>query len=193
MLMTRHDVSTPSRNTFHPQPRRLKGTLNGAGLHYSVNLNWDGTHLNGRFGGLLLGENVQLERFKDTLLGTVTGGAVRLAVHAHFTPDEHDLRTGRLELHLAGSRYLSTAIMTIHPDCVTGTGETRGVSFEIKFRLNETLLEGRIGSIGSEQHVRLEGNDLPGFVLVTTALLADTVTREVSRALLESLDRMREV
>jgi hypothetical protein len=191
MLMTRHDL-TPPRNTINPQPRRLKGVLNGTGLHYGINLNWDGTRLNGRFGGLLLGENVQLERFKDTLLGTVTGGTFRLAVHARFMPEEHDLRVGRLELHLAGLRYLGTAIMTIHPDCVTGTGEANGVSFEIKLGLNETLLEGRIGSSDSEQHVRLERNDLPNFVLVTAALLADTATREVSRTLLESLDRMRE-
>ena len=204
MLTRTHETNLKPTPVKALGQRRLKGVLNGSGMRYAVNLNWDGTRLSGRFGGWLLGESVQLERTGDDLLGTVSSGPVssgtiRLAVHARFTPDEHDPHTGRLELRLTGLRQISTATMTIHTDCVTGTthadGDTDDGRSEIKLKLRTNGLEGQIGVDG--QHVRLErGNtpdDTPNFVLVTAALLVDAVTREVSRALLESLDRMREV
>jgi hypothetical protein len=204
MLTRTHETNLKPAPVKTLGQRRLKGVLNRSGMRYKINLNWHDTRLIGRFGGWLLGKNVQLERTGDDLLGTVSsgpfsGGTIRLAVHARFSPDEHDPHTGRLELRLTGLRRISTATMTIHTDCITGTvradddADHGRSEIRLKFRANG--LEGQIGVDG--QHVCLERtetpDETPNFVLVTAALLVDAVTREVSRALLESLDRMREI
>lgn len=200
--MLTHARDTHAHLTRIPtlEKRRLRGTLTGSGLRYGVNLEWDGTRLTGRLGGVLLGENVQLERVGDALLGTVSSGPVssspvRLAVHARFTPDEHDANTGRLELRLCGLGYINTAAVTIHADCVTGTVHAGDEALEASFALNPARLEGRVadGAGNTVQHVQIERAGVPNFALVTAALMVDAVSREVSRLVLESLDHLREI
>ena len=161
---------------------RIKGAIHDPLARYDIALRWDGQQLEGRLGGWWFAENLKLERRVHSLLGTVLSSAVRLAISAHVSSNQ-------LEIRFSGSRHIERAVVYLGSELFTGQGFCGDQSYPLEFRTSGNKLE---GAVQGGQPIRLEAGNVPDWILLTTALIADVAQREVSKALLESLDSMGE-
>jgi hypothetical protein len=162
-------------------PTRIKGAIHDPLARYDLALRWDGALLEGRLGGWWFAETLRLERRGYSLLGTVLSNAVRLAVSAHFNASQ-------LEVRFSGSRFVERAVVYLGESTYTGKvyfGETHT---NLELHLENGVLEGKIG----ELPVRLSAPNAPDWILLASVLVAHAAQKEVSKALLESLDSMGE-
>jgi hypothetical protein len=194
-------------------PTRIKGAIHDPLARYDLALRWDGTLLEGRLGGWWFAETLRLERRGYNLLGTVLSNAVRLAVSAHFNATQ-------LEVRFSGSRFVERAVVYLGNQTHMGSSDqthmgssdqthmgssdqthmgssdqtyTGNVYFgeaqtAFNLRLEQGVLEGRIGDLP----VKLSAPNAPDWILLSAILVAYAAQKEVSRALLESLDSMGE-
>ncbi len=164
------------------QIQRIKGAIEDPFARYNISLRWDGQTLEGRLGGWWFAENLRLERRIHSLLGTVLSGAVRLAVSAQVSSQQ-------LEIRISGSRHFERAIVFLGGQTLTGQVFQNDVAAPLEFQ----ILHGKLsGKINHGQPIQLEANNTPDWILLTAAIIADAAQREVSKALLESLDAMGE-
>jgi hypothetical protein len=161
---------------------RIKGAIHDPLARYDIALRWDGQQLEGRLGGWWFAENLKLERRVHSLLGTVLSSAVRLAISAHVSSNQ-------LEIRFSGSRHIERAVVYMGSELFTGQVFCGDQSHPLEFRTSGNKLE---GTVHGGQPIRLEAGNVPDWILLTTALIADVAQREVSKALLESLDSMGE-
>jgi hypothetical protein len=172
--------TNPIRTTRNSE--RIKGSINDPLARYDIALRWDGQQLEGRLGGWWFAENLKLERRVHSLLGTVLSSAVRLAISAQVSSNQ-------LEIRFSGSRHIERAVVYLGSDTFTGQVFQGDQSYPLEFRINHNKLE---GAVHGGQNIRLEAGHVPDWILLTTAIIADAAQREVSKALLESLDSMGE-
>ena len=161
---------------------RIKGAIHDPLARYDIALRWDGQQLEGRLGGWWFAENLKLERRVHSLLGTVLSSAVRLAISAHVSSNQ-------LEIRFSGSRHIERAVVYMGSELFTGQVFCGDQSHPLEFRASGNKLE---GAVHGGQPIHLEAGNVPDWILLTTALIADVAQREVSKALLESLDSMGE-
>jgi hypothetical protein len=162
-------------------PTRIKGAIHDPLARYDLALRWDGAHLEGRLGGWWFAETLRLERRGYSLLGTVLSNAVRLAVSAHFNASQ-------LEVRFSGSRFVERAIVYLGETTYTGKVYFEENPTSLEFTLENGALDGKIGDLP----VKLSAPNAPDWILLTAALVAYAAQKEVSKALLESLDSMGE-
>lgn len=163
------------------QPTRIKGAIQDPLARYDLALRWDGTYLEGRLGGWWFAETLRLERRGYGLLGTILSNAVRLAVSAHFNATQ-------LEVRFSGSRFVERAVVYLGEETYTGKVYFAEKPTPIALRLDQDNLTGTIGDLP----VKLSAPSAPDWILLTAALAAYAAQKEVSKALLESLDSMGE-
>jgi hypothetical protein len=162
-------------------PTRIKGAIHDPLARYDLALRWDGALLEGRLGGWWFAETLRLERRGYSLLGTVLSNAVRLAVSAHFNATQ-------LEVRFSGSRFVERAVVYLGDQTYTGNVYFGESQTAFNLRLEQGVLEGRIGDLP----VKLSAPNAPNWILLTAILVAYAAQKEVSKALLESLDSMGE-
>jgi hypothetical protein len=162
-------------------PTRIKGAIHDPLARYDLALRWDGAVLEGRLGGWWFAETLRLERRGYNLLGTVLSNAVRLAVSAH-------VNASQLEVRFSGSRFVERAVVYLGDQTYSGKVYFEESQTALEFRLENSVLEGKIGDLP----VKLAASGAPDWILLAAALVAHAAQKEVSKALLESLDSMGE-
>ncbi len=162
--------------------QRIKGSILDPLARYDIALSWDGQQLEGRLGGWWFAENLRLERRVHSLLGTVLSGAVRLVVSAHVSNHQ-------LEIRFSGSRFIERAVVFLGAETLRGEIFYGDQAQPLEFRIFDGLLEGQVFA---GQPIKLLAQNVPDWILLTAAIVSDVAQREVSRALLESLDSMGE-
>ncbi len=161
---------------------RIKGAIHDPLARYDIALRWDGQQLEGRLGGWWFAENLKLERRVHSLLGTVLSNAVRLAISAQVSSNQ-------LEIRFSGSRYIERAVVYLGSDKFSGQVFQGDQAHPLEFRIIGNQLT---GSVFGGQPIKLEAGQVPDWILLTAAIIADASSREVSKALLESLDSFGE-
>jgi hypothetical protein len=162
--------------------QRIKGSILDPLARYDIALTWDGQQLEGRLGGWWFAENLRLERRVNSLLGTVFSGAVRLAISAQVSNHQ-------LEIRFSGSRYIERAVAFFGSEQIKGEVFYGDNAQPLEFQITNGQL---VGQIFGGQPIKLNAPNVPDWILLTSAIIADAAQREVSKALLESLDSMGE-
>jgi hypothetical protein len=195
----------------------FRGEVRDAVSRYGLQLNWEGSHaaakITGRFGGWWLGERLQLEWNGQELLGLIWSGQVRYALSARFQPSHaagaSTAEAGRLELRLVGGSEVYRASLDLADGRASGTASTVRGDFSLDLALKAGVLQGvsngRSAKVHQRQHLCLASSSkstaasssnsdstAPMAVLVTLAVLADALNREISQVALESLRLMGE-
>jgi hypothetical protein len=151
---------------------------------YRIRLAWKDGTLSGRLGGNLFGENVHLETYRDTILGTAASSSRVLALHGRQAEQE-------LEYRLVGGTG-RTARFEIHNSGWIGRVYSLDRSLPFMLEYAPGLARARMGLEDEAQEILLRANELPPLVLGAALLLADVAAREAWRALLSSYQGIAE-
>ena len=164
-----------------PIAQTIRGEVSDPTSRYAVNLDWNGSRINGRLGGWWFAEKISLERSPHGLIGFVTSRSVHLTVNVRLVG-------ARLELLIA-SRGETQQIEIVMSDRSTGIWRVQGCQ-PTPIHLEQTA-SGHVIHAG-ERRVSLNAPSSPAWVVVSAGLVSLAAHQAVSTALLESLKELRE-
>ena len=163
-----------------PIIQTIRGEVSDATSRYAVNLNWNGSRIEGQLGGWWFPEKVLLERSPHGLIGYVNSRSVHLTINV-------TLHETRLELLIASRGHTET--MALELGNSTGVWRSsRGLEAPIDL---EQTLSGYVIQ-AAEQRVTVKAPSSLDWVVISAGLVSFAAQRAVSNALLESLKELRE-
>lgn len=164
-----------------PIVQTIRGEVSDATSRYAVNLNWNGSRIEGRLGGWWFAEKLLLERSPHGLIGYVNSRSIHLTINV-------TLNGTRLELLIASRGCTETMALELS-EAATGVWHS-SQGLEAPIHLEQTVSGYVIQT--PEQRVNLSAPSSLDWVVISAGLVSLAAQRAVSNALLESLKDLRE-
>lgn len=154
----------------------LRGEVVCPGMRYRINLSWDGSCLQGRLGGWVWGESLQLRWQDQNINGSITHGT-----SFRYSGWWHD---NRLTLQWQDQSHSNEAWLDFNSSPYRGwfSGSQESIY------LDETALGwiAHVGEGSKKRHVHLSANGVPPAVVGLATLIADQAAQNALRLLLQS-------